>query len=57
MDNEDLLTIFINRVCDLDKAAMRMRAKYVWDTRPGTIQEKFESDARDWAMWKKIGVR
>lgn len=56
MESEDLMTALINQVCDLNKAAEKMRAKYVWDTRPGDLVELFESDAREWARWKRIGA-
>ena len=56
MENEDMMTVLINQASDLAKAATKMRAKYVFDPRPGDLQELFEQDAKEWAEWRKLGM-
>ena len=56
MENEELLNLVVNHAADIEKRMRQMRAKYVFDTREGPLQELFNKDAADWAKWKKIGA-
>jgi hypothetical protein len=57
MENEDLLTLLVNYEAEKVKQLARMRAKYVFTDRSGTVQEQFDADAKIWAQWAKIGVK
>jgi hypothetical protein len=51
-DPETLVTAVTNQAAALDKAVRRMRAFYVFsDKRPGTIQERFDLDAKNYAEY------
>lgn len=46
---------FCNQLAEMVKGHQRMAAWYVFsDKRPGTIQERFEKDAADYAEYVKL---
>jgi hypothetical protein len=55
----DYATEFVNQFCTQlairDKGLRNMHAFYLWgDKRDGTVQERFEMDARDYFEYQKI---
>jgi hypothetical protein len=54
-DLETLVTAVTNQAYALDKAVRRMRGWYVFsDKRPGTVQERFDLDARQYREYQDL---
>lgn len=55
MENEELVSLIIDEATKLEKIRQRMRSKYVFGD--GPMQETLEKDAKEWAYWRKLGLR
>lgn len=57
----EFVNAFVNQLAITQRGVQRMRAWYIFsDTRPGTVSERFERDARDYFEYEKMfrgGVR
>ena len=55
LDLNVLVTAVTKQACALDKAVRRMRSWYVFsDKRPGTVQERFDLDARQYREYQDL---
>jgi len=59
MDDATRMLVFVHQFCSrLAQAAKGMRDMHSWylwsDKRSGSITERFDQDARDWAEYQKM---
>jgi hypothetical protein len=59
MDNETKLLIFVNEFCNqMAKSARGIRHMHSWyvfaDKRPGSVEERFTADAKDYFEYRQM---